>query len=243
MDSKSVNSVLPFARAIDSSRREQFEEYFRTAPLWILDAFQVEELEKGVTFVRENDPADTIFFVVKGVIKATDYRIFGVSYDFMTFNRVHAFGGMEFIMDLDVYRTTLRTVTKCTVVKIPRAKFEKWMYSDIKALKHEAKLVGEYLLEESRNNRLFLFMQGSDRLALLLVERHERHSKNGVLRVTEGRQGLADETGLCVKSITRAVKKFGDDGLLTKEGNRIIIDREQYEGLKKVVSQKIDRGI
>ena len=241
MENRAVSSALPFAKAIDSSRREQFEEYFRTAPLWILDAFQVEEVDKDVTFVRENDPADTIFFVVKGVIKATDYRIFGVSYDFMTFDRVHAFGGMEFIMDLTAYRTTLRTVTKCTMVKLPRSKFEKWMYSDIKALKHEANLVGQYLLEESRNNRLFLFMQGADRLALLFVERHKRHSKNGVLRVTEGRQGLADETGLCVKSITRAVKKFGDEGLLTKEGNRIVINREQYEGLKRIVDQKIDR--
>ena len=43
------------------------------------------------------------------------------------------------------------------------------MYSDIQSLKHEAKLVGEYLLKEGRNSRLFLFMQGSDRLALLLL--------------------------------------------------------------------------
>ena len=234
--------ALPFIRDIDDARREQFEVYFRNAPLWILDAFQVEELDKGVTFVRENEPADTIFFIVKGLIKATDYRVFGVSYDFMTFDKVHAFGGMEFIMDLDVYRTTLRTVTKCTIAKIPRSKFEKWMYSDIRALKHEAKLVGEYLLEEGRNSRLFLFMQGSDRLALLFVERYERYSRQGLLHVKGGRQDLADETGMCLKSITRAVKKFTDEGLITKEGNRILIDKKQYEGLKRVVALKIDRG-
>ena len=179
---------------------------------------------------------------MKGLIKATDYRVFGVSYDFMTFDKVHAFGGMEFIMDLDVYRTTLSTVTKCTIAKIPRSKFEKWMYSDIRALKHEAKLVGEYLLEEGRNSRLFLFMQGSDRLALLFVERYERYSRQGLLHVKGGRQDLADETGMCLKSITRAVKKFTDEGLITKEGNRILIDKKQYEGLKRVVALKIDRG-
>ena len=61
-------------------------------------------------------------------------------------------------------------MTNCTVVKISRVMFEKWMYSDIRAMKYEAKQVGEYLLEEGRNSRLFLFMQGADRLALLLVE-------------------------------------------------------------------------
>lgn len=242
MEDRYLYRALPFIKDIDESRRKQFEAYFRNAPLWILNAFQVEELDKGVTFVRENEPADTIFFIVKGLIKATDYRILGASYDFMTFDKVHAFGGMEFIMDLDVYRTTLSTVTKCTIVKIPRSKFEKWMYSDIQALKHAAKSMGEYLLEESRNSRLFLFLQGSDRLALLFVERYERYNRQGLLHVKGGRQDLADETGMCLKSITRAVKKFTDEGLITKEGSRILIDKKQYEGLKKVVALKIDRG-
>ena len=51
---------------------------------------------------------------------------------------------------------------------------------------------------------------------------------------------MADETGLCVKSISRGVKKFMEDGLLKKEGKQIVIDREQYEGLKQIVSEKVD---
>lgn len=90
---------------------------------------------------------------------ATDYRIYGTPYDFMQYDKAYAFGGMEFIMDYDLYRTTLRAMTNCTVVKISRVMFEKWMYSDIRAMKYEAKQVGEYLLEEGRNSRLFLFMQ------------------------------------------------------------------------------------
>lgn len=232
--------ALPFLKNIDQERQEQFEKYFRSAPLWLMDAFQIEELKKGEVFVREGEPADTIFFIGRGIIEAIDYRVHGTPYDYMQFNRVYAFGGMEFIMDLENYRTTLRTITDCTVVKLPRSKFEKWMYSDIQALKHEAKLVGEYLLQEGRNNRLFLFLQGSDRLALLFVERYEHYSRNGLLRVRGNRQNLADETGLCVKSISRAVKKFMEDGLISKEGNQILISREQYEGLKQIVSLKID---
>ena len=171
-----------------------------------------------------------------------DYRIYGLPYDYMQFDKVYAFGGMEFIMDLDTYKTTLRTLTDCTVVKISRVKFEKWMYADIRAMKHEAKQVGEYLLKEGRNSRLFLFLQGADRLALLLVERYERYSKNGILFLKGNRQNLADETGLCIKSISRGVKKFMEEGLISKEGNQIIVDKKQYDGLKKMVSLKIDLG-
>ena len=129
-------------------------------------------------------------------------------------------------------------MTNCTVVKISRVMFEKWMYSDIRAMKYEAKQVGEYLLEEGRNSRLFLFMQGSDRLALLFVERYEKYQKNGRLYLKGNRQNLADETGLCVKSISRGIKKFSEEGMITKDGNRILINREQYGELRKMVLAK-----
>lgn len=38
---------------IEKDRRKQFEEYFRTAPMWLMDTFVVEELEKGTVFVQE----------------------------------------------------------------------------------------------------------------------------------------------------------------------------------------------
>lgn len=240
MEYKALYGEFPFLKEVGKERQEQFAEYFKSAPLWLMKELQMEELKKGTVFIREGETADTVFFLVKGIAGATDYRIYGMSYDFMQYDKVYAFGGMEFIMDYDCYRTTLRAMTDCTVLKISRAMFEKWMYSDIRAMKYEAKQIGEYLLEEGRNSRLFLFMQGSDRLALLFVERYEKYQKNGRVYLKGNRQNLADETGLCVKSISRGVKKFMEDGLLKKEGKQIVIDREQYEGLKQIVSEKVD---
>ena len=236
MGYKTLYEALPFLKDVDKDRQEQFKEYFKGAPLWLLDSFQIEEMDKNVIFVRENAPVDNIYFIGKGTIEAIDYRFCGITYEFMRFDKVYAMGGMEFIMDLDTYRTTLRTVTKCTVVKIPRAIFERWMSSDIHALKQEAKRVGEYLLEDGRKGRALLFLQGSDRLAMLLTERYERYARNGVLRVRGGRQSLANGTGLGLKTINRAVKKFSEEGMLTKEGNQILIDYEQYLALKKIVA-------
>ena len=99
--------------------------------------------------------------------------------------------------------------------------------------------MGSDLLNESRDNRLFLFVQGPDRLALLFVKRYEQYGKKGVLNIRRSRQNLADETGLCIKTISRGVKRFLEDGLITKEGNQIIINEAQYEGLKEMISSKI----
>lgn len=240
MEHKYLQDALPFLKEVDKERQRQFEFYFRNAPLWVMDLLQSEELEPGTTFIRENEPADTIFFIGRGRAKATDYRISGIAYDFMKPKDLIALGGMEVIMELENYQTTWETETKCTVVKLPRAKYEKWIYADTDIFRLESKITCESLLEESRRNRLYLFLQGADRLALLLVEWFEKFNRNGLLCINESRQSIADETGLCLKSVSRGIKKFADDGLLTKKGNQILISQEQYEGLKQIVNDNMD---
>ncbi|HEY9574472.1 MAG TPA: Crp/Fnr family transcriptional regulator [Lachnospiraceae bacterium] len=233
-------NAFPFLKTIDESRREQFEKYFENAPVWLIDSFQTEDMEKGTVFVREGEPVDTIYFIASGIIKATDYRFYGITYDFMRFDNVYAMGGMEILMDLNEYRTTLRTVTPCKVLKISKQKFEKWIKSDIKALCYEAKLMGNYLLEQGRVSRAYLFLQGSNRLAMLLADRYERYAKDGVYYLKSKRQDLSDATGLCTKTINRAIKKFADDGVIGKEKTTLIIDKEHYKKLKAIVNEVIE---
>lgn len=219
-----LEEVFPFLKRIDRDRRDQFLAYFRNAPLWVFENVTIERLEKGKTFIREGEPVDAVYFIGDGIIKATDYRIYGISFDFMLFTNVYAYGGMEIIMGIETYKTSLQTVTDCIVVKIPKTQFDKWMQADIRSLRYEAKLMGEYLLEQARNVRAFLFLQGSDRLAMLLINRYEKYADGGVLRLNNDRQELSDFTGLSVKTITRSVKKLKEDGLLSRNGNYILVD-------------------
>ena len=242
MEHRYLHEMLPFLKLVDKERQRQLEEYFRTAPLWLLDALQVETVPAGTTFIRENAPADTIIFVGKGKAKATDYRISGVAFDFMKLESNIALGGMEVLMDLKTYQTTWCTETECLLVKLSRSKYEKWLFSDLEAFRWEAKLTCFSLLEEGRRNRLYLFLQGADRLAFLFVEWYEKFNQNGILNIRESRMGMADETGLCLKSVSRAIKKFSDEGLVSKCGNQLNINREQYEGLRQIIDRKIDRA-
>ena len=236
-----LHDVLPFLRELEREKQKQFEAYFRTAPLWLMDLFQSEVMEAGTIFIRENEPADTIFFVAKGRVKATDYRVSGIAYDFMKPMNLIALGGMEVILGQGTYRTTLQTETECIVAKLPRAQYEKWVYSDTEAFCMEARLTCVSLLEEVRRNRLYLFLEGADRLAVLFTDWFEKYNKNDILLINESRQNMADETGLCLKSISRAIKKFQEDQLIMKKGNQICIDRRQYEGLKRTVEDKIGK--
>ena len=237
MENNYLAQILPFLNEIEEESRKQLDEYFRTAPMWLMDTFVVEELEKGTIFVQEGEPADTVFLIGKGLIKATDYRIYGINYDFTVFDKVYAFGGMEVIIDLDKYQTTLQTVTKCTVLKIPKEGFKKWLDSDITALQQESRLMGEYLLEQARDSRMLLFLQGADRVAFLLMKRYRKYAENGVMKMKGDRQELSDFTGLCVKTISRSIKKFKENGLITTQGSYILINYEQYCRMEKMISE------
>lgn len=241
MEQGYLHQVLPFLREIAPERRKQIEEYFSSAPVWLMDSFQIVKMDKGVTFVTENAPVDMVYIVGEGMIKGLDYRIFGIKFDFMHFGGIYAMGGMEVVMDLERYQTTLQTVTPCVMITIPKAQFSKWLQNDIKALKQEAKAVGSYLLEESRRNRALLFLQGSDRLSMLLIDKYQREAQTGSLRITETRQELAEESGLCVKTINRSVKKLEEDGLLTRTGNHITMNQNQYRKMNELVSQIVER--
>ena len=143
---------------------------------------------------------------------------------------------MEIIMDQEQYLTTLQTVTECIVLKIPRSHYQRWLKSDINAVKQEAKQMGEYLFEQARNSRALLFLQGANRLAFLFIKHYEKYAENGILTISGERQELADFTGLCVKTISRSIQKFKAQGLLTKQGSSIVIDHQQYMKLKEIIA-------
>ena len=241
MEHRYLHEMLPFLKLVEKERQIQLGDYFRTAPLWLLDALQVENVPAGTTFIRENAPADTIIFVGKGKAKATDYRISGVAFDFMKLESNVALGGMEVLMGLRTYQTTWCTETECVLIKISRSKYEKWLFSDFEAFRREAKMTCFSLFKEVRRNRLYLFLQGEERLAFLFVECYEKFNRKGILDFEGRRTGMADETGLCLKTVSRALKKFSDEGLISKRKKQIYINMKQYEALRQIVDGKIDR--
>lgn len=241
MEQGYLHQVLPFLKDLSADRRRLIEDYFNSAPVWLMDAFQIIKMDKDVTFIRENTPVEMVYIIGEGTIRAVDFRIFGIRYEFMRFSGIYAMGGMEVVMDLETYRTTLQTATPCIMIALPRKQFAKWLETDIKALKQEAKAIGEYLLEDGRRGRALLFMQASDRLSMLFVDKYEEDAINGILTVTETRQEIAEESGLCVKTVNRAVKKLEEEQIISRNGNKIIIDNNQYLKMQDLVAQIIDR--
>ena len=236
-----LRKTFPFLKRMPKKQRCQFEAYFSDAPEWLLNESQIVEMEKNTILVEENAPADTIYFIGRGSVKAVDYRRCGIAYDFTRFDDVYALGGLEVLTGDEKYRTTLQTMTNCTVVKIPRVIFEKWLNSDVRVMRLEARNVATYLLEQGRNSRACLFLQGPDRLAYILLDMYERYQKDGVLFVKKKRSELSDLSGLCTRTIDRAINKFEENGWITRQGIPFTMNKEQYRQCNDYISALIER--
>ena len=127
----------------------------------------------------------------------------------------------------------------CIAIQISREQFEKWLMSDISAMKYEAKLMGEYLLEQGRLAREYMFLPGPERIAKLLIQKYDKYSEDGVLSIRSNRQTLANESGYGIKTVNRAVKSLADGGYITKNERCIVVTHDQYLSLKRLIAMII----
>lgn len=234
-----MNRVQRLLQELDKGSREYLTKYFENAPDWLMESFQIVRLSEEKTFINEGDAADQIFILVKGNVLAVDYRVQEMVYGFIKFKPIEVFGAMEIMINMDRYKTTLMTKTECIFLKITREKFQKWINNDLQAFKMQTEKVVGYLTDEARRQRLYVMLQGVERVGLVLYDLYETYAKGDKFAMTISRHDLAETTGLSLRTITRALNSMEEEGYLTKEGRNIIMTREQCEMLKEKMEDKI----
>ncbi len=216
------------------------QTYFNSAPDWVMEALVITNFKKDTEFIREEAVVDMIYILAEGIVKAIDYRFLGNSYDYMWFYPAKSFGGMEVLLELTHYQTTLSTITPCTMLVIPKAIFERWVKSDISILSTEVKTMGSFLLEEVKRERVFLFMEGSERLIYTLMRIYEQTENKKCCTIRLSQQDLADTTGLSAKTISRSLRDLESRKLITRSGNKILLEEAQYKHMDELLREKTE---
>ncbi|MGP1404521.1 MAG: Crp/Fnr family transcriptional regulator [Catonella sp.] len=225
---------------LNTESHKYLEQFLKNAPRWLLEEFQEVSIPKDTEFVTENDPANTVYILLTGIAKATDLRVFPVVYDFIRFYPIELFGAMEFLLGEETYKTTLITVTKCRFLKLSREQFAKWVLNDINAMKMFTEAMTKYLLEQCRKERLFLFLQGEERVLLFLNDFYEKNRSEDKVIIDMSRNDLAKGTALSVRTVNRTIKELIKEGFLSKKGQKLILTFEKYMEIKERLANKID---
>lgn len=238
-----MNRVSEIIRNLGEEQSEYLSKYLRNAPYYVLESMKIVKKEKNTVFIEENTPADTIYILAEGIVRAVDYRIKGVAYDYMWFEAVKVFGSMEVFFNLPTYKTTLMTVSDCTMLVLSKKNFERWIWDDKNALKMDIEQTGGYLLEQNLAGRIFLFLQGMDRIIYMFAHGYEQESKNGDLIIDESRQEIAERSGFSVKTVNRAIKKMEEEGYIGRMGRKIVINEKHYKKMMDYLEPIMEHSV
>ena len=228
-------------RRIPKEQAEYIRNYLLNAPYWVIETMQLVKKDKNVVFIEENTPADNVYVLLEGSIRAVDYRVKGFAFDFMRLDGVNIVGSMDCFFRIKNYQTTLVTTTPCYFLIISRKNYEKWIWDDKNALQMDIASMGAYLMEQTKVNRLFLFLQGTDRFLYMFAKNYEKSLCKGDYCLDMSRQELAERSGFSIKTVNRSVKKMEEDGFISRKGHKIIISREQYEMMRDYLDDILDQ--
>ena len=226
---KEIEQIL---RKIPEFYSGYFRDYFQNAPDELLGAMCLETRKAGRLLAEENEPIEKVYFLLEGEVKAVDFRVKGTAYEFAHFGPVTGLGSMECLFDLKNYMATLVTMASCTFVSIPRSIFESWMKSDAPTLLRETRSMQRYLLDYTRESRVMMLLNGTERLIYLLIKRCDEQGRREEYLLPVNRQELAEQSGSSVKTVNRSMKKLEESGFVLRVGHKVKITQKQYAAMQ-----------
>ena len=234
-----MNEAIRLIQKLERQHRVYLETYFAGAPFWLMDAFQVVHMPKNRTFITEGEPAEDIYILLKGTVVAEEHRVKDMTYGFIRFFPIEVFGVMELMLEMEEYRTTLVTTTESVFLFFFRKLFGKWFEHDFCAYRMECKKVGRYLLEQARKERLYVLLQGVERIYLVLYKMYQSYAGNGKCSLYMSRKDFTETAGVSERTVTRTLKSLEEKGCITRDGWKIRIDEQQYGMIRELLEDKM----
>ena len=234
-----MNEAIRQIKKLGTEERAYLETYFADAPFWLMDAFQVVRMPKNKTFITEGEAAEDIFILLKGDVVAEEHRVKDMTYGFIRFHPIEVFGVMELMLEKDEYQTTLVTTAESVFLKTARKTFQRWFEHDFQAYRMECKKVGRYLLKQARKDRLYVLLQGVERIYLVLYKMYQAYAVNGTCSLYMSRKDFTETAGVSERTVTRTLKALEEKGCITRDGWRILLTREQYEMIRGLLEDKM----
>lgn len=237
-----MNEFLEVMESLPEEKKKYLQEMFKNVPYWLLGEIHVRKFPKKKAFVRSGETADRIYILIEGKVKATELQKYEFVYDYTNFEAIHIFGEMEVYAGYETYISTLVTSTSCMMLEIRKDFYVKWMRNDTGMLLFRVQNMLRDLLNQSKKERIFVFLSGTQRMYYLFVKMYREYAKDDILEVKSTKEELANLAGIDIRTVNRAIKKMIEDGLLVKDGRSLIVHQSQYDEMQQILQTMIDKN-
>lgn len=221
-------------------QQEYLQELFKHIPKSSRSCHVV-KVRKDAKFVSSDDSCDAIWILISGNVRAMEEQMSGEIYVFSEFQAPYLFGEMEGLADSPSYKATLVASTDCQFIIWPMESYLNWLQNDSQALFLRTRTIMNSILEQAKNARTYLFLDGMERLMLYMTKYYREHAKDETCTIQTKRQQIADQTGFSLKTVNRSIKELADNGLITKKGREIVISEKQYKQLLELIDKKVTK--
>lgn len=217
----------------------KLEELLKNTPNIFNAEASTISIKKGTTFIHSYDEANTIYILVKGQVKAVDYHIDEIIYDYTSFEPIEFLGAMEFYMGLTNYITDLETLTDCLFITFTVDTFRSWIEKDTTMMLKLIQIMMNRLNDQARKERTFMFLTAKERIMYLLVSIYHLYHQEGECEVKLTQDELAKRSGINLRTATRSIQSLCEEKLLEKRNRKLYVTKLQCEQMEKILGNRL----
>jgi len=187
--------------------------------------------KKGTEIYGEKEPADYVYQVKTGA--ARSYKL--LSDGRRQIGAFHLVGDIFGLENSSQHRFTAEAIVDTTVSLIKRRSLELVADSDAMVARNLLSMTTNNL-QHAEDHMLLLGRKTSlERVAAFLIEMDRRLTAAGVLALPMCRRDIADYLGLTLETVSRALSRLHELGILGFIGNNqrqiVLLDRQQLASL------------
>ncbi|MCP4615701.1 MAG: helix-turn-helix domain-containing protein [Bradyrhizobium sp.] len=187
--------------------------------------------KKGAEIFGEKEPADYVYQVASGAVRT--YKLLSDGR-----RQIGAFHLVGDIFGLEIgseHRFTAEAIVDTVVRLLKRRSLELVAESDAKVARNLLSMTTSNL-QHAEDHMLLLGRKTSlERVAAFLIEMDRRSMAAGILALPMCRRDIADYLGLTLETVSRALSRLHDLGVLGFVGNNqrqiVLLDREKLASL------------
>ncbi len=195
----------------------------------------------GDMLIKSGERCEAVYFLLKGTAKIYKELPDGILYEIASVRAPCLMGETEAITDEELSRGTVCAESEETqLIYMPKEVFLHWLHSSNKALFSITQLIINKNFSQQNKDRAMLFSHGYQRLAYRLLSYYEDMGGRGKVCLNIPRERLSEDTGLNIRSISRALNRLEEQGLITRQGRLIVVDGEQADKMKLSVYSELN---
>jgi CRP/FNR family transcriptional regulator, cyclic AMP receptor protein len=232
-----VHKILKEIEGIPGAKNKYFKQLLQND---ILNYCKVRRIETGTRFVTSKEEVNKVWILLLGKVRALEEYTTGDIYIFQKFDAPEVFGEMEALAEIPHYRASLIAETECVFITLPVNIYLRFLKENSGFLYKRTQVIIKRVLDEERDNRIYLMLKGIDRIKLYFIQHYELSESEKVCVLKTTRQQIADETGYSIKTVNRVMKKLKEDNFLNIVGQKILITEKQYKKMIESI-EEIDK--